>query len=166
MFIYFVSDAFINLHVALSLVGIASGLIAVFGLMAGKLLPGWTPLFLSSTLATSVSGFGIPAPHLLPSHYTGFISLAVLAIAFVALYWGRLAGAWRWIYAVTAVVALYLNVFVLVVQTFRKVPDLRALAPTESEPPFLYAQIATLALFAIFAIIAAIRLRADPAPAS
>lgn len=165
MFIYFGPDAFTNLHVALSLIGIVSGIVAMFGLMAGRLLKGWTPLFLSSTFATSVSGFGFPFTQLLPSHYTGIVSLVVLAIAFVALYWGKLAGAWRWVYAVTAVVALYLNVFVLIVQTFLKVPSLRTLAPTQSEPPFLYAQAAALALFAVFAIIAAFRLRVEPAPA-
>lgn len=166
MLVYFTSDILTNVHVAISLIGILSGLIVMFGMFAGHLLPAWTTLFLWSTVATSMSGFPLPADKLLPSHIVGIISLVFLAIAFFALYGQRLAGAWRWIYALTAVTALYLNVFVLVVQTFRRVPELRALAPTESEPPFVYAQSAALGLFVVFAVIAAVRLKRDAAAIS
>jgi hypothetical protein len=159
MLLYFTSDILTNVHVAISLIGILSGLVAMFGMFGGYLLPAWTTLFLWSTVATSLSGFPLPADRLLPSHIVAIVSLVFLAIAFFALYGRRLAGAWRWIYALSAVTALYLNAFVLVVQTFRRVPELRALAPTESEPPFMYAQLATLAVFVVFAAIAAIKLK-------
>lgn len=163
MLLYFTSDILTNVHVAISLIGILSGLVVMFGMFAGLLLPAWTSLFLWSTVATSMSGFPLPADRLLPSHIVAIISLVFLAIAFFALYGRRLAGAWRWIYALSAVTALYLNVFVLVVQTFRRVPELRALTPTESEPPFVYAQSAALGLFVVFAAIAAVRLKRDAA---
>src|ERR1700687_4851471 len=118
-------------HVVLSLLGIGSGLAVLFGLLAGKRLGGWTGLFLATTVATSVTGFGFPFDHFLPSHGVGIVSLVVLALAILALYSFRLTGTWRWIYATCAVIALYLNVFVLVVQAFEKVPGLRALAPTQ-----------------------------------
>src|SRR5713101_7595410 len=124
------------LHVLISLVGIGSGLIVMLGLLGGKRLDGWTGLFLATTVLTSVRGFGFPFDHLLPSHVVGLISLVVLAAAVAARYALRLAGPWRWIYVVESGIALYLNVFVLVVQGFEKVPALKALAPTQKEPPF------------------------------
>src|SRR5438270_12757556 len=124
------------IHVLISLVGIASGLVVVFGLLGGKRLDGWTALFLATTVATSVTGFGFPFDHLLPSHKVGILSLVLLTVAILARHAFHLAGAWRWIYVVSAAVALYLNVFVLVVQAFEKVPALKAMAPTQSEPPF------------------------------
>jgi hypothetical protein len=127
--------------------------------LAGKRLGGWTGVFLATTVATSVTGFGFPFDHFLPSHGVGILSLVVLAIAMVALYSFHLAGAWRRIYAVCAVIALYLNVFVLVVQAFEKVPPLRALAPTQSEPPFAIAQLLVLALFVALGIAAAKKFR-------
>ena len=133
-----------------------------FGLLTAKLLDGWTALFLVSTVATSVTAFGFPFDHLLPSHVVGIISLLVLAVAILARYAFHLAGAWRWIYVVGAVVALYLNVFVAIVQAFQKVPALKAMAPTQSEPPFLLTQLAVMALFAVLAIFAAIRFRTPP----
>ena len=141
------------IHVIISLVGIASGLVVAFGLMRGKRLDGWTSLFLVSTVATSVTGFGFPFEHLSPAHKVGIISLVVLAVAILARYAFHLAGAWRWIYVITAMIAFYLNVFVLVVQSFEKVPTLKALAPTQSEPPFLVAQGAVLVLFVVLTII-------------
>jgi hypothetical protein len=135
-----------QIHVAISLIGIGSGLIVVFGMLGGKLLRGWNALFLLTTILTSVTGFGFPVEHLLPSHIVGIISLVVLAIALVALYVFHLAGGWHRTYAICAVVALYFNVFVLVVQSFLKVPALHALAPEGKEPPFLVAQLIVMAI--------------------
>jgi len=149
-------------HVALSLVGIFSGFVVLFGLLARKHLDGWTAWFLATTVATSATGFFFPVHHILPSHKVGIISLVVLAIAIVARYAKHLAGAWRWIYVVTASIALYLNVFVGVVQAFEKVPALKAAAPTQSEPPFLVAQIVVLLLFVVLTIVAAIKFRNQP----
>src|SRR5947209_16218329 len=129
------TSTFTFVHVLISLVGIGSGFVVIFGLLAGKRLNGWTALFLATTVATSVTGFGFPFDHLLPSHKVGIISLLVLAIAILARYVFHLAGAWRWIYVVSAMIALYLNVFVGVVQSFLKAPALHALAPTGKEPP-------------------------------
>ena len=148
-------------HVLISLVGIASGLVVLFGLVAAKRLEGWTALFLATTVATSVTGFGFPFEHLLPSHIVGGISLVVLAIAIAARYGFHLRGAWRYVYVVTATLALYLNVFVGVVQSFLKIPALRALAPKQTEPPFVVSQAVVLLLFVVLAIVAAVRFRAE-----
>jgi hypothetical protein len=134
-------------HVLISLVGIGSGLIVMFGFLTGKRLNGLTAVFLVTTVLTSVGGFGFPFDHLLPSHVVGIISLAVLAVAIPARYVFQLGGVWRPTYVVGAAIALYLNVFVLVVQLFEKVPDLKALAPTQKEPPFLIAQTLVLLIF-------------------
>jgi len=155
------TSTFTFVHVLLSLVGIGSGCIVLCGLLARKRLDGWTALFLASTVATSVTGFGFPFHHLLPSHIVGILSLVLLAIAIPARYRFHLAGSWRAIYVVGAAVALYLNVFVLVAQAFSKVPGLKALAPTQSEPPFLIAQLIVLALFIALTILAAIRFRIE-----
>ena len=148
-------------HVLISLVGIGSGLVVMYGLMNGKRLDGWTAVFLASTVATSVTGFGFPFDHLLPSHKVGIVSLVVLAVAIVARYPLHLAGPWRPVYVVCATVALYLNVFVGVVQAFLKVPALKAMAPRQTEPPFVVAQSAVLALFVVLGIVAAIRFRPE-----
>jgi hypothetical protein len=153
------TSTFTLLHVLISLAGIGSGLIVLFGLMNGRLLGGWTRVFLASTILTSLTGFLFPFEHLLPSHKVGIISLIVLAIAMVALYARRLEGKWRSVYVVTAVLALYLNVFVAVVQAFLKIPALKAMAPTGSEPPFLVAQTIVLALFIVLGVFAAKRFR-------
>ena len=153
------TSTFTLVHVIISLVGIGSGIIVTFGLLTGKRLDGWTALFLATTVATSVTGFFFPFDHLLPSHKVGIISLAVLAVAILARYGLHLAGAWRRIYAVSAMIALYLNVFVGVVQAFEKVPALKAMAPTQTEPPFLVAQIAVLVIFVGLTILAAIKFR-------
>jgi hypothetical protein len=152
---------FTLIHVLISLAGIASGLVVLFGLIAGKRLNGWTAWFLATTVATSVTGFGFPFEHLLPSHIVGLISLAVLVLAIAARYPLHLRGAWRRVYVITAVLALYLNVFVLVVQSFQKVPALRALAPHQTEPPFAAAQAGVLVLFVVLGVLAAIRFRAE-----
>jgi hypothetical protein len=145
---------FTIVHVVLSLVGIVSGLVVIAGLIAARRLDGWTVLFLASTVATSVTGFGFPVDHVLPSHVVGVISLVVLAVAILARYVRHLAGAWRTIYVIGTVVALYLNVFVLIVQAFRRVPALTAMAPTQSEPPFLVAQLVVMGLFVVSGIAA------------
>jgi hypothetical protein len=148
------TSTFTLVHVVLSLVGIFAGLVVVFGMFNSKTLDGWTALFLATTVLTSVTGFPFPRDHILPSHIVGIISLVVLAIAIYALYSRHLAGPWRWIYVVTAVVALYLNVFVAVVQSFMKVPMLNALAPTQSEPPFAIAQSVVLLVFIALGVVA------------
>jgi hypothetical protein len=146
---------FTLVHVILSLVGIAAGLVVLFGMLAAKRLEGWTALFLATTILTSVTGFFFPVAGFMPSHAVGIISLVLLAAALAARYVYRLAGGWRVTYVVGATVALYLNVFVLVVQGFQKVAFLKALAPTQSEPPFLIAQIAVLAIFIVVGVLAA-----------
>jgi len=138
-------STFTLLHVIISLAGIGSGFIVLFGLLNGKRLDGWTKFFLTTTVLTCVTGF--PFEGFKPSYVVGAISLVVLAIAAWAPYGGRLGGASRWIYVVTAAMALYLNCFVAVVQSFLKIPALHALAPTGSEPPFLVAQSVVLAIF-------------------
>lgn len=150
---------FTAVHVVLSLVGIASGITVLIGMFGAKRLPRWTALFLVTTVLTSVTGFFFPRDHLMPSHIVGIISLVVLTIAILALYRYRLARAWRWIYVICAVLALYLNVFVGVVQAFQKLPLLARLAPTRSEPPFLVAQLLLLAIFVVLGISAAIKYR-------
>lgn len=150
---------FTLLHVIISLIGIATGFVALYGMLGAKRLEGWTAIFLATTILTSVTGFMFPFTTLLPSHVTGIISLVLLVIACLALYGVRLAGAWRWIYVVSALLALYLNVFVGVVQSFQKISPLAALAPTQSEPPFLVAQLAVLAIFIVLIVIAARKFR-------
>jgi hypothetical protein len=152
-------DPYTFVHVVISLVGIGSGLVVLVGLLTGKRLDGWTALFLLTTAATSLTGFGFPFDHLLPSHIVGIISLVTLAVAAAARYVFHLAGPWRWIYVAGAVVSLYFNVFVLIVQLFLKVPAIHALAPTQAEPPFAIVQGAVLLLFVVLGILAAIRSR-------
>jgi hypothetical protein len=141
------------LHVLISLIGIGSGLVVVYGFLTRRRFDRITALFLITTVLTSVTGFGFPFEHLLPSHKVGIISLIVLAIAISARYAFHLSRAWRWIYVVTASTALYLNVFVLVVQLFRKVPALTAIAPTQTEPPFLVVQIIVLAIYIALTVL-------------
>jgi len=144
-------------------VGIGSGLVVVYGLIAAKRLDVWTALFLLSTVLTSVTGFFFPVERFLPSHAVGILSLLVLAVAIFARYNRHLAGAWRPTYVVSAVVALYFNVFVLIAQLFLKVPALKALAPTQSEPPFLLTQLVVMAVFVGLAIAGVIKFRNMPA---
>ena len=145
------------LHVIISLVGIGSGLAVLYGFLTARLLGGMTSLFLIATVLTSVSAFGFPFDHLLPSHKVGILSLVILTVAIVALYVFHLAGVWRRVFVVSALMALYLNCFVLVVQLFLKVSALKALAPTQKEPPFAVAQLIVLALFVGLTILSAKR---------
>ena len=151
-------SAFTMVHVIISLIAIVSGFIVLFGLFGSHRLPGMTALFLLTTILTSVTGFLFPFEKLLPSHMVGIVSLIVLAIACFALYVMKLSGPWRWIYTLTAMIALYLNVFVLVIQSFLKIGPLHALAPSvpPSEPPFAVVQGIVLVFF-IIAIIGAVR---------
>jgi hypothetical protein len=149
------------LHVLISLAGIASGMVVLIGWITGRALPRWTAVFLATTVATSATGYGFPFEHLLPSHVVGAISLVVLAAAIAARYAFHLRGAWRRVYVITAVIALYLNVFVGVVQSFLKIPALNALAPRQTEPPFVVSQGIVLVAFVVLAIVAAIRFRGE-----
>lgn len=150
-------ETFTLLHVIISFIGIISGLIVLSGMLGGRTLAGWTAVFLASTVLTSITGFPIPPFGFDPPRAVGIISLAVLLAAILALYVFHLRGGWRWIYVVTAVVALYLNVFVGVTQAFQKLSFLQPLAPTQSEPPFVIAQAVVLAIFAVLGFLAARR---------
>jgi hypothetical protein len=149
---------FTLVHVIISLVGIVSGLIVMFGLLGSNRMAGWTALFLLTTILTSATGFLFPFTNLLPSHMVGILSLVLLAIACIALYGMKLSGAWRWIYVVTALLSLYFNIFVLVIQGFLKIPALTALAPGNppSGPVFAVVQGLVL-LFFVIVIIGAVR---------
>jgi hypothetical protein len=157
-------STFTAVHVIISLIGIVSGVIVMFGLLGSSRMPGLTAIFLLFTILTSATGFLFPSEKLLPSHMIGILSLVLLAIACIALYGMRLSGAWRWIYVVTAMISLYLNVFVLIIQSFLKIAPLHALAPSvpPSEPPFAVVQGIVLVFFAIV-IIGAVR-RFQPMP--
>src|SRR5947209_13844929 len=144
------------IHVLISLMGIFTGFVVLFGLLAGKRLDGWTRWFLITTVLTSVTGFFFPFHGFTPAITLGIMSLIVLAVAIFARYPRQLAGAWRWIYVVTAVIALYFNVFVCVVQSFEKITALHALAPTQTEQPFKLTQLFVLAIFVVLAIAATI----------
>ena len=150
--------ALILFHVAISLVGILSGLVVIFGLLTANRLDRWTMVFLITTIATSLTGF-LFSFRTLPGTGIGIISIVLLAVAIFARYVRHLGGAWRWIFVVTAMASLYFNVFVLIAQLFLKLPALRALAPTQSDPPFLAAQLLNLVLFLVLTILAMIRFR-------
>lgn len=157
---------FVVIHVVISLVAIAAGIVAVIGMVRGRTLPGWTVLFLLMTVLTTVTGFMFPITVFTPALGTGIVSSAVLIVALFARYGKQLASAWRWIYVVTAVAALYLNVFVLVVQIFQKIrivnPQAPQLGPPFAEPvntQFLIAQIVVLAVFIAVGFVAARRYR-------
>lgn len=159
-------STFTAVHVLISLIGIGLGLLVLYGMLRGKRYDGATAIFLATTILTSVTGFLFPFERLLPSHIIGVISLVALAIAIVARYSLRMIRAWRSIYVVTAVLALYLNVFVLVAQIFMKVPAAHALAPTGKEPPFLIAQLVVMAIFVVLCIFAVKNFRLEAVAAS
>jgi hypothetical protein len=147
------------LHVVISLIGIASGVVVMYGFLNGKSLNSWAAIFLTSTALTSITGFGFPFTHLLRSHKVGIVSLIVLAVTIPARYLFHLAGGWRRIYVIGSTIAFYFNVFVLVVQSFMKVPPLHALAPTQTEAPFAVAQLLVLAAFVVLGTFAVKRFR-------
>jgi hypothetical protein len=150
------------LHVIVSLIGIASGFVVAYGLLKGRILRGWTGVFLATTILTSLSGFGFPVEKLLPSHVIGILSLVTLGIAVLSLYTFQLRGGWRSAYVITALLALYFNSFVAIVQSFLKSPTLHALAPTQKEPPFAAAQLALLLVFITITIVSLRRRVAVP----
>ena len=154
-------SAVTTLHVVISLVGIVTGLIVLSGLFKSQSMPGMTAIFLITTILTNVTGFMFPFEKLLPSHIIAILSLILLAIACIALYSMKLSGAWRSIYVITAITSLYLNIFVLVIQSFLKIGFLHALAPSvpPSEPPFAIVQGVVLVLFVIAGIAAVRRYR-------
>ena len=152
-------QTFTFLHVAISVLALVSGAFVVMGLLNSDPRPGWTAIFLITTILTSVTGFLFPIQALTPALVTGLISTPVLLMALFALYIRRLEGGWRWVYVVTAIAALYLNVVALIAQAFLKVSTLQALAPTGSEPPFLGAQIVALLVFILLGARAVRRFR-------
>ena len=144
---------FTVIHVLISLVGIVAGVIVAFAMVQGKSVPGWTALALLALILTSVTGFFFQDPTFTPAEGVGVISLVVLAVAVLALYFLHLAGIWRWIYVIAAMVAIYLNVFVGVIQSFEKIGFLNALAPHQTEPPFIVAQLVVLAIFVVLGLL-------------
>ncbi len=150
-------SAFTTVHVIVSLIAIATGLIVLIAMLSSNRLSRLTGIFLLTTVLTSATGFLFPSSGVSPAQAFGYLSLVLLAIALAALYGFHLAGAWRWIYVATAVTSLYLNCFVLVVQMFQKFPALHALAPNQSEPPFQIAQGVLLLAFIVLGVLAARR---------
>jgi len=150
-------ETFTLVHVLISLAGIASGIVVLYGFLTNQRLDRWTAVFLSTTALTSITGFLFPFTAATPAIKLGIISLVVLALAFVTRYLLHLS--WRKTYVIAACTALYFNVFVLVVQSFEKVPSLRALAPTQKEPPFAVAQVTVLLFFVVVTTFAVKRFR-------
>jgi len=147
------------IHTLMSFVAIFTGFVVLFGLFAGQRLDGWTKWFLITAVATTVTGFFFPFHSLTPAFKLGIISSIVLVITIIARYPKHLTGAWRWIYAIGAVISRYFNVFVAIVQSFEKIPALHAMAPTQTEPPFKLTQLVVLGLFVLLGTVAAIRFR-------
>jgi len=154
------------IHTLISLVAIVTGIVVVFGMLAGQRLDGWTKWFLITAVATTVTGFFFPFHGLTPAIGLGIVSLPFLALTIFARYPKRLVGPWRWIYVIGAVICLYFNLFVLVVQSFEKIPALHAMAPTQTESPFKLTQLIVLLLSIVLAIVAVIRFHPEPRPAA
>lgn len=154
------------IHTLISLVAIFTGIVVLFGMLARNRLDCWTKWFLTTAVLTTVTGFFFPFHGFTPAIGLGIISLPFLAITIFARYSKHLAGAWRWIYAIGAVICLYFNLFVLVVQLFEKVPALHAMAPTQTESPFKLTQLVVLIVSTVLAIVAVIRFRPEPARAA
>src|SRR5881296_43476 len=150
------------IHTLISLAAVFTGLIVLFGMIGGKRLDGWTKWFLISAVLTTATGFFFPFHGVTPAIILGIISLPFLALTISARYAKHLAGSWRWIYVIGAVICLYFNLFVAVVQAFEKIPALHALAPTQTEPPFKLTQLIVLLVSALLAIIAMIRFHPKP----
>jgi len=158
--------AYTLLHVVISLVGIISGLVVLFEMLTAQRFDCWTKIFLLTTVLTSVTGLFFPFHGITPAIVIGIISLVVLAPAIYARYGRHLASGWRKTYVITAMIGLYLNVFILIVQSFQKIPALKELAPTQSEPPFKIAQFVVLVLFIVLGTFATIRFRPEPVPSA
>jgi hypothetical protein len=157
---------FTMVHVIVSLTAIVAGLVVMFGMFGSRRMPSLTAVFLILTILTSLTGFMFPFNGITPGILIGILSIILLAVACFALYGMKLAGAWRWIYVLTALVSLYLNIFVLVIQSFLKVPALHALAPSvpPAEPPFAVVQGVVLVLFVVVIIAVLRRYRPLSAP--
>jgi hypothetical protein len=155
-------STFTFVHVVISRIGIVSGFVVLLEFLGAKRLDSWNAIFLMTTVLTSVTGFLFPFHKLLPSHILGIMSLIVLAVALFALYARHMAGRWRRTYVISFSIALYFNVYVLIAQLFQKIPALQALAPTQSEPPFLVVQLLCLVLLIVLTIAAAIKFRPEP----
>jgi hypothetical protein len=159
-------NAFTILHVAISLVAIAAGFVVLYGLLKGDRLDGWTKIFLATTIATSVTGFGFPVDHFMASHAIAILSLIALGVAVYARYPRAMIGGWRATYVISAMISLYFNVFVLVAQSFQKIPALRALAPDGSEPPFAISELVVLVAFIALTVLSVKRFRGLSASAA
>jgi len=155
--------AFTTLHVVISLIGIATGFIVAFGMIGARRLPAMNAVFLATTALISLTGFLFPFKGVTPGIVIGILSVLLLIVAVVALYSKQLSGGWRGTYVITAMLAQYFNFFVLIVQSFEKVPSLHALAPTGSEGPFKIVQLLTLLLFVALTVVAFKRFRVEPA---
>lgn len=153
------------IHVVISLIGIVSGFVVIYGFLTSRRLDGWTALFLLTTVLTSVTGFLFPFHKFTPAHAIGTLSLIILAVAILGRYRFHMSGGWRSAFVITAVIAQYLNFFVLVVQSFMKVPALKAMAPTQSEPPFAITQGIVLLLFFCLGVLAVKKFHVTPAQA-
>ncbi len=154
--------AFTYLHVAISLIGIAAGLVVLSGMIGDRRLPAVTALFLVTTVLTSVTGFFFPFKGVTPGIVIGILSLIVLLIAIVALYSRGLTGIWRGTYVITASVALYFNFFVFIVQSFEKIPALKAIAPTQASPVFGLTQLVVMVIFIVLTVLAFKRFHGAP----
>ena len=148
------TSTFTLLHVLISLVGIVAGLVVMYGFITARRLNRWNVLFLATTALTSLTGFAFPNKHVTPGIVIGVLSMVILAIAVLARYALRMSGPWRSTYVISSAIALYFNVFVFVVQSFEKVPAIRALAPTQKEPPFAISQLVVLVLFIVATVMA------------
>jgi hypothetical protein len=155
------TGAFTLLHVAISLIAIGSGLIVAGGMLASRRLPAMTALFLLTTVLTNLGGFLFPIHGFTPGLGVGIVSCVILVVALVAYYGKGLTGAWRWIYVVTAIAALWLNVFVLVAQSFAKVAALAPLGPNPPDPGFQITQAAVLAIFGLTGVAALVTFRPE-----
>lgn len=158
-------SAFTTLHVAISIIGIAAGLVVLRGFIASHPMRAVTLLFLVTTVLTSITGFLFPYHGVTPAIVIGIISMVVLLAAILARYAFQMAGPWRWIYVVSSVVALWFNVFVFIVQSFEKIPALHQLAPTGTELPFKAVQLAVLAAFIALGYLSVRKFHVAPAVA-
>lgn len=154
MMLGFSFATFTAVHVLISLIAIAAGLVVFWGMFSSNRLAGWTAVFLVTTVLTTVTGFMFPITVFTPALAFGILSSVLLIVALVALYGYRLSGRWRAVYVGTALAALYLNVFVAVVQSFQKLTVLQTLAPTQSEAPFAITQAVVLLAFIAFGVLA------------
>ena len=158
-------SAFTLLHVIISLIAIAAGLVVMVGLFGSSRMPVMTAIFLLFTILTSATGFLFPFTQLLPSHMIGILSLVLLAVACIALYAMKLSGPWSGVYVLTALISLYLNVFVLVIQSFLKIPSLQVLAPGNPPTGPVFAVVQGLILVVFVAVIVGAWRRFRPMPA-